>query len=446
MSGEIQTREQAIEFLYSRVDFEKNSASLSASDFKLDRMKGLLAALGNPQDSIPIVHVAGTKGKGSTAGMIASVLQAAGYDIGLFTSPHIERFEERIRINSELIGEDDFIPIVRRLKGVTVGIDAEENAANPTFFELTTALAWLWFATRRVDLAVMEVGLGGRLDSTNVCRPLVSVITTISRDHTHILGTRLEEIAAEKAGIIKCGIPVVSGVTNSRSAAVIQETARSHDCRVFTVGRDFRIETRTRSASQSVTVSTWNGVVEFTLQIAGRHQVDNAATAVATIGCLRDSGWVIPDECVTSGIERFSWPARIETLRESPCVVLDASHNWASTCALLETLQTSDRQRHRTLIFATSKDKDTRGLLRQLLPEFDTIILTEFAAGMRAAPLESLLRQVRELGSISVHSAENPANAYQTSLRITPEAGLICVAGSFFLASEIRKLATAGFG
>lgn len=421
------SREEAVTWLYSRVDFERMSPSLTASDFKLDRMRNLLSCLGNPQEKVPVVHIAGTKGKGSTAAVIGSVLTAAGYSVGLFTSPHIDRFEERIRVSGEEISEDGLTSLVSRLADVALQIDAAGQGLSPTFFELSTALAWLWFSECRTDIAVLEVGLGGRLDSTNICQPEVSVITTISRDHTHILGTRLADIAREKAGIIKAGVPVVTGVADREALPVISDVASDHGCRLIVV--------EPGSAPANVPPDA-----DRLLAALGAHQRHNACVAMSAVRELAQRGWNIPAGAIEQGLRSPSNPVRIERLGENPAVIVDAAHNWISAGALVETVQALPANGKRVLIFGTSTDKDVRGLCRRLFPHFDAVILTRYESTQRGISLEALTSIASAVSARSVHSAKDPASAWQAAQDICPENGLICVAGSFFLAAEIRRL------
>ena len=432
----IRSRDDAIAFLYSRIDYERTSASLSASDFKLDRMRNLLERVGNPHLKTPVVHIAGTKGKGSTAGMISRGLRDAGYRVGLFTSPHVDRFEERIQVGGVPISEQMLIGLAGQLQSVTLRIDAESEGLNPTFFELTTALAWLAFAEDRTDIAVLEVGLGGRLDSTNLCQPVTTVITTISRDHTHILGSRIEEIAREKAGILKPGVPVVSGVSEPAANRVIAATADRLGCQLARLDQNILIN----NVSGSVASVCWSDARHAVLPIASglRHQLRNAATACATLQTLRDLGWKISDEAIQSGIERGRPECRLQLISQSPLILLDAAHNWASAGALKQAMSLYPDQ-NRVLVFSTSRDKDADGLLRRLLPCFQTIVLTEFQSSPRATPVEELAATIRSIASQPVHLRKNSGDAIQAARILCPRDGLVCVAGSFFLAAEIRS-------
>ena len=427
---QITSREEAIAWLYSRVDYERMSPSLTASDFKLDRMRNLLRCLGNPQENVPVVHIAGTKGKGSTAAVISSILQEADYSVGLFSSPHIDRFEERIRVSGRDISEEGLIALVNRLAGVAQGIDAMGQGLSPTFFELTTALAWLWFCECQVDIAVLEVGLGGRLDSTNICNPEVSVITTISRDHTHILGTRLSEIAREKAGIIKSRIPVVTGVADAESLMVISEIAAGMDAALSMVTPSGSRKDRDATGSPHHTGAA----------VGSRHQRQNVNVALAALVELEQRGWKISKDAIERGLRAPASPVRIERLSENPTVLVDAAHNWISAGALIETIQDLPINGKRVLIFGTSRDKDVSGLCRRLYPHFDAIILSRYESSQRGISIEALASLSSAVTDRPIHTRKDPADAWQAALQVCPEDGLICVAGSFILAAEIRRI------
>jgi dihydrofolate synthase / folylpolyglutamate synthase len=440
MTTSVQTADEAIAFLYSRIDYERISASLSASDFKLERMRTLLSHLGDPHEVTPVVHIAGTKGKGSTGAMIAAALTASGYRTGLFTSPHLERFEERIRIDAEPIPESPFVELVNELIDATRAIDALPGGMGPTFFELTTALAWLWFAKSHADIAVLEVGLGGRLDSTNLCRPELTVITTISRDHTHILGSRLSEIAAEKAGIIKHGIPVVSGVKANEARPVIREFAECHAAPFSEIDRDFSYEITTTDSGDVSRIHSSDGDFKFSTGTRGTHQTHNAAVATEALCQLRRRNWSIDNATIQTSIANVRCPARIEIVNANPTLVIDAAHNWASVAALLQTIETLGVPGRRVLIFAASRDKDVRGLLRRLVTQFDTVILTQFQSSPRTVTIDELQPMVAEVTTRSVHTRPSAETALQLAQELCPDDGLICIAGSFYLAVEMRRL------
>ena len=300
------TYDEALSFWYGRVNFEVRAAN--PSDLKLERMRALLRLLDDPHDRVRLVHVTGTKGKGSTCAMLASILGAAGYRVGLFTSPHLEHVEERIQVDGAPISHaelaarmDEVAPAVREIeKCAALGI---------TFFEIGTALGFLHFCRRRCDIAIIEVGLGGRFDSTNACHPLVSVITNVGFDHTAQLGNTLEQIAFQKAGIIKPRVPVVSGVTQDGPRKVVRQVAAKMNAPLW------EIESFSPTAKGK------------TLGLRGAHQVVNASVALVAIARLRDAGLVVPDSAITRGLAEVQWPARIELIASRPTIILDTAHN-----------------------------------------------------------------------------------------------------------------------
>jgi dihydrofolate synthase / folylpolyglutamate synthase len=439
-------------FLQSRIDYERTiPAPYSHRTFKLERMRELLAALGNPHNRLPVVHVAGTKGKGSTAAMIAASLHAAGCRVGLFSSPHLERVEERIAINGEPFPPDQLALLAERARPLVEAMDrvAEVDAGcGPTYFEIVTALAFCRFAAENVDCAVLEVGLGGRLDSTNVCQPLVSVITSISFDHVQQLGATLEAITAEKAGIIKPATPVVSGVIQPEPQRVIATTAQSCNSPVRQIGRDFqfayrpprRLEVADAQGHMDFVDETPGGfdrVTDLTLGLLGPHQAANAAVAMATLGEMRRQGWVIPLPAVREGLAKVRWPARMELIRRRPAIVLDAAHNVASVEALLETLDQSFSARRKLLVFATSRDKDVRGMLELLAPRFDCLMLSRYGNNARGAPVEDLELLAREMTQAPVQGYPDLKTAWRAASAWLQPDDLLVITGSFFIAAEM---------
>lgn len=445
----------ALDFLKSRIDYERTSTvPYGRRDFRLDRMVELLDRLGNPQDALKIVHVAGTKGKGSTAAMIANVLQAAGYRTGLYSSPHLDRVEERVMIDGEICPAAALADLVEHIQPVVAAMDAQSchdtlDANRPTYFEIITSLALMRFSQERVGAAVLEVGLGGRLDSTNVCHPLVSVITSISFDHTQQLGTTLAAIAGEKAGIIKPSKPVVSGVLAAEPRDVVAATARKHDCPLRQLGTDFEfsyrpprnlerahacgeMDFRYRAAGTDL---AWDNLA---LHLTGEHQAANAAVALATLVELGRQGWNIPLSAVRQGLAEVRWPARIEVLRRRPTVVLDAAHNVASIEALVRVLDESFSPSKRLVVFASTRDKDIRGMLRVLLPRFDCVIFTRYSSNPRGADPAELDAWAAELSPIARHVCADPAAAWKRATQLGGTDHLICITGSFFIAAEMR--------
>jgi len=322
-------------------------------------------------------------------------------------------------------------------------IESEPGRVSPTYFELATALAWQHFRSNRVEWAVLEVGLGGRLDATNLCQPLVSVITSISRDHTRLLGSELAEIAREKAGIIKPGVPLVCGVEQPEAVVAIEDVAAECGAEVWQLGREIQLEyDRPKHVARvSTPCRTWP---EIPVPLPGRHQSANTALAVAAIDLASQDITSVPVEVACDAIGRLEWPVRIETIGQDPTIIVDAAHNWASLGALIDTLESdhpaqADSSR-RVLIFATSRDKDVDGSLRRLLPHFDTVILTQFQDNPRAVPVATLHRRVRELFDVPAHATSDPAAAWHLARRLAGRDDLVCVTGSFFIAAEIREL------
>ncbi len=459
-------RGEAMQFLLGRIDYERATAApYPARDFRLDRMHELLRRLGNPHQKYPTIHVAGTKGKGSTAAMTAAILSAAGHRTGLYTSPHLDQLEERIVIDGECCTSDQLVSLIDRLRPIVESLDLlpslhSDGSANgapsplsaPTWFEITTAMALLHFASEKVDIAVIEVGLGGRLDSTNVIQPLVSIITSISFDHMKQLGSTLAAIAGEKAGIIKPGVPVISGVMDPEARHAIDAVRREKHSPLVQLGNDFDFRYRPpRDLDQTASA----GEIDFflpagdespryeslQLSLLGRHQAANAAVSLATIEQLRLAGWQIPESAIRRGLSEVRWPARVEVVERQPTVVLDAAHNAASVASLLQTLDESfSPTAPRLLIFATTQDKQVREMLELLLPRFDRVLLTRYTTNPRSVPLDELATLAASLSPIPHELCETPAaHAKRRTRTYTTPAHLVCATGSFFLAAELRN-------
>jgi dihydrofolate synthase/folylpolyglutamate synthase len=426
-------------------------------------MRRILDLLDNPQNRLPTVHIAGTKGKGSTAIMLAEILASAGIRVGLYTSPHVEAFEERMQVAGQRPTPDQILSLVRRVQTAVSSCESSATAPfSPTFFEVTTALAWQFFEMQHAEIVVLEVGLGGRLDSTNVCAPIACVLTTISRDHTQLLGSTLTQIACEKAGIVKRKIPVISGVQAKEAQVAIFEKCREQQAELWQLGRDFNYAHSYRGCRKFGLTELGTGLTNFgtvdvetpgerwtsmPLTLAGEHQAHNAAVALATIQKLRQLGWCISREAAQIGLARVRWPMRIEVVAQRPTVIVDAGHNWESVSALGRTLEESfalpscERPTaRRVLVFAATKDKDVVGIARQLLPHFDAVILTRYLKNPRAVPPRTLLRLIQSVSDIPCHVATTPTEAWQCARRITSSKDLICVTGSFFIAAEMREL------
>jgi dihydrofolate synthase/folylpolyglutamate synthase len=495
IKNNVPPQEGPLRFLMGRINYERSLSMPDAEEaFKLDRMRALLRQLGDPQNRLSIIHVAGTKGKGSTAAMMAAVLSRAGYRAGLFTSPHLDRVEERIVVEGQPCSSEEFAALVEQVRPAVETLDGAAAQSNPpeqgpTYFEILTAGAFCHFVRRKVDVVVLEVGLGGRLDSTNVCTPLISLITSISFDHVKQLGHTLAAIAAEKAGIIKRGVPVVSGVTADEPRAVVRDVARRNGCRLTELGVDFDVEYHSpQRLEQSPALAHFDfrcragtPVAGIALGLLGRHQAANAALVWAAVNELRQQGWTIPEAAVRRGLAEVVWPARVEVVARRPTVVLDAAHNAASVAALVEALAESFAARRRWLIFATTQEKDLRGMLERLRGQFDEVIFTRYLNNPRGVPPDQLQTLAAELFSAGLpveegsgaaddpalpagrgsgaetglplplasegpgartartRIAPTPAEAWDFVHRLATPDDLICVTGSFFIAAEMRR-------
>ena len=442
--------QEALVFLYGRLNYERTGMPRIPAELRLGRMRRLLRALGDPQDALEIIHVAGTKGKGSTSALIASALSASGRRTGLFCSPHLHRLEERFRIDGREASREELISLVGEIRPAVARFDSSSTHhrhRGPTFFEITTAMGLLHFARCRADAVLLEVGLGGRLDSTNCVRPLLSVLTSISFDHTRQLGNTLGAIASEKAGIIKRGRPCISGVTGDEAREAIRRVAEARKSPIREIGQDFAYRFRAPKApvnepqSGLVEVSTWRSESrEFALPLLGPHQAHNAAVAVAAIDALAETGRDVSDEQIARGWSKLTWPARVEVLGRDPWIVIDGAHNVASAAALAETLRCCLPDLSRTLIFGTTREKDLGGQLDELLPLFSRAIATKYLENPRSVPPEEIASAIADRSGLPTITAESPEAALRSAREITPASGLIVVTGSLFLAAESRAI------
>lgn len=441
-----------LDYLYGRLNYEKLGMPRIPTELRLGRMRRLMRLLGDPQAGLKIIHIAGTKGKGSTAAMLGSALTAAGIRTGLYASPHLHRLEERFQIDGVPIAAANLIDLVDEVRAAVDRLEADDSdhrSLGSTFFEITTAMGLLHFARRRAGVVVLEVGMGGRLDSTNIVRPAVSVLTSIGFDHTRQLGDTLGAIAGEKAGILKRGRPAVSGVREEEPRRAIHRIAGRRRSPLREVGVDFQYEffpprpPLDRPTPGRVAVRTWRtdwGIL--TLPMLGMHQAANAATALAALDALAEVGpgpAVGPDDAAR-GFAALRWPARVEVMAEAPWLVVDGAHNVASAEALARTLGDCLPRLPRTLVFGTSRDKDLHGQLRALLPWFDRLIMTRYLENPRAVPPEQAAAAVREIDGRDAAIAASPEEALDLARRVTPAEAIICVTGSLFLAAEARAI------
>jgi len=427
----------ALEYLYSFVDFSMQKVdTYSPARFKLERMYALVESLGNPQKAFPSIHVAGTKGKGSVSALCASALREAGYRVGLYTSPHLDDYAERIQVDGEIITHTDLVEIVEEIKPYVAGIP------ELTTFEITTALAFMYFAKRKVTAAVIEVGLGGRLDATNVVVPEVSVITSISYDHTYLLGDTLTEIAGEKSGIIKVGIPVVSSPQEEEARVVIEKVAQDHASQLIQVGRDILFEEITHSL-EGQTFRVWlsekseKDSVILSIPLLGPHQMDNAATAYATLDVFNQKGYKITQNDIFCGFKNVFWPGRFEIIRLSPLVVLDCAHNRDSAYKLRLTLEEFFPGKGILLIFGASEDKDIQGMFIELMPLVKEMIFVK-SFHPRAIEPSKLVDIVQPFGH-PYQIIEQISEALEKAAHLAGDNLVVLVTGSIFVVAEARK-------
>ncbi len=417
--------EETVEFLYQ----------LQWHGMRMDLapISRLLDAVGRPHESYAVLHVGGTNGKGSTAAMLASILCEAGYSVGLYTSPHLVDFTERIRINGRPIAADDVVALTEELRA-RMPADVE-----PTFFEFTTAMAFLAFAAARVEIAVIEVGMGGRLDATNVVRPLVSVITNVDLDHQRYLGDTITAIAEEKAGIIKPGVPVVTAAAHPAALAVLGARAAERGSPLTVIGRDVHV------TGASPAAFSYHGLTQhmggLTCPLLGRHQVANASAVLAAVEHARAQGLAIPIDAVWRGLANVRWEGRLEVIRSRPRLVVDGAHNAAGAAALADFLD-GERRAGRigrlVVVFGILADKDLHAIIDRVGSLADEIVLTE-PAYHRAAPVDALLDAASSL-AVPVRGAPSVASALEeVEARLAP--GDWCViTGSLYTVGEVKAI------
>jgi dihydrofolate synthase/folylpolyglutamate synthase len=397
----------------------------------LATMTTLMVRLGMPQTRYRTLHIAGTNGKGSTAAMAAAMLQAAGYRVGLYTSPHLVEFRERIRVNGEMIAELQVARLTEQLQALC------QPDLSPTFFEYTTAMAFQHFADLGVDVAVLEVGLGGRFDATNVVTPMACAVTTISLDHQEYLGKTRSSIAFEKAGIIKPGVPVVVGRLEDDAWRTIERVARERQAPVFRLNEDFRTEGETpQQFSYRGPGMRYDGL---TCALGGRHQLDNAACALALLGAAAPQGMTVTVEAVRAGLRGVNWAGRLEVVDHRPTILVDGAHNPAAAMAVADYLTRSNRShpsRPVVLVLGMMRDKDHRGFVEPLRGLVDEVVLTQ-ADLPRSATAQELQASLEGLLS-HPHVVSSLSDAMALARQLATPEGLVCVTGSLMLVGECK--------
>lgn len=415
--------------------------SRQARLYNLERISQLLTQLGNPHRQLQVVHVAGSKGKGSTAALIASILTHAGYKTGLFTQPHLMTPRERCRIDSRLISEEEFAQYVERLKPAIEAMGESESVGHVSFFEIYTALAFSYFADNKVDLAVIEVGLGGRLDATNVVDPLVSVITPISLEHTAILGDTHEAIAKEKAEIIKPNRPVVLAPQLPEAQAVFEGVAAERDAPIDAVGRDIHLKRKDWHINgQTFDLTTLSACYsDLFLPLLGEHQAVNAATAVACIERICQEGYKVPRHSIYDGLKEVRWAGRMQVVGRSPVILLDGAHSSTSAEALCSAIREVFRYNRLILVVGLMRDKDLYTIGQIFCLFADEIITTQAFDNPRVVPAEEIMGAWSEFGS-NFHVCPNVCEAIPLAQSIATASDLICIAGSIYIVGEAMKV------
>jgi len=426
----------ALDYILSFADYER--APRSSLVFDLRRIEALLARLGNPQEKAKSVHIAGTKGKGSTAAMIASILTQAGYRTGLYTSPHLLSFTERIQVDGRPVTEGAFGRLVEVLKPEVEAVNKSSTLGELTTFELLTALAFTYFETRKVDYQVLETGLGGRLDATNVVKPEVCVITSISFDHMDVLGDTLTQIATEKAGIIKSGSVVVCSLQSPESMKVIEEICRERGARLVSIGDEVNWHQKDFSSEgQSFQLTGITGKYDLYISLLGEHQLENAATAVVSAEVLAELGTKISPRSIITGLGQLEWPGRLQILQQEPWVVVDGAHNADSARRLAEALERYFDFDQLILIFGASADKNIAGMVAELAPTSSTVIVTR-SQHPRAVEPARLAGEFSK-GGITPIVTENVTSAVELALDRATPGDLICATGSLFIVAEVME-------
>ena len=401
----------------------------------LGTIRNILKGLGNPQNRFPSIHIAGTNGKGSIASGIASILKASGYRVGLYTSPHLVRFNERIQTNGKEISNTRVAGAYNAVRNVHYG------PREPTFFEFATAMALHEFSEQQVDWGIIETGMGGRLDATNIIKPSVCVISNISLEHKSYLGNTIAEISAEKGGIIKRGIPVVTGVRQKRAVSTIEGIARSKRAPLFRFGKDFRIRRNPdRGFNYHGLKNSWK---DLNTNLIGRHQVDNAAITLAVCEILKQQGATITENSLRQGIGNIQWPGRLEVVSQKPMIILDGAHNLVAARTLAHFLATEIHPKRIVMVLGMLDDKPYKAMLQSLVPQCAKLVLTRPVIDRALSP-EALFEEARHLNQ-HIDLLPDVESAVKHAVQSAGSRDVVCIAGSLYVVGEAKQ-ALAGMG
>jgi len=432
-----------MKYLFDCTDYERQQKMrYNVTTFNLDRMEGLLKSVGNPHKKIKTIHIAGTKGKGSTATMLARMIEANAYKVGLYTSPHVTTLHERIAVNSKMITEREMLGLVNRIHAPIEKLNKKDKA--PTFFEIITAMAFMHFVDKKVDLAIIETGLGGRLDSTNVIAPAVVGITSISLDHQNLLGDTIDSIAKEKAGVIKAGIPVVTVDQDPKAMRVLKREASAVNAPFSVTGRDIDFSYRFESSREHgphtrICVTTPTSRFEhLRVPLPGEHQAINCGLALAMLDKLKDEGYEIDDEKAVAGLKTVSMVGRMELICQDPRIIIDAAHNAASIKALIQAIGQHIPYDSMIVIFGCNTDKDVHGMLTQLQYGADKVVFTRSNSPKAVYP-QDLADMYTEICGKMCQTAITVTEAVRTARSAISREDLICIAGSFYLVGQAKE-------
>jgi dihydrofolate synthase/folylpolyglutamate synthase len=432
---------KAMRYLFGKTDYEKQRhVRYNVTTFNLARMERLLSRVGRPQTKIHAVHIGGTKGKGSTATMLAKMLEANGYRVGLYTSPHVVHLHERIMVNSKMISDSEMLGLLNRVHGAVEKMSKNDP---PTFFEIMTALAFMHFVDKQVDVAIIETGLGGRLDSTNVLRPKVIGITSLSIDHQRQLGTTIDSIAKEKAGIFKRGVPVVTVEQEPAAMQVLKTEALAAKAPLSVTGADidfsYRFETsREHGPHTRICLTTPTSRFEhLRVPVYGKHQAINCGLALAMLDKLKTTGYEIDNEKAAKGLHKVTLAGRMEMICDDPRIMIDGAHNAASIRALIHAIGQNIPYDSMVVIFGCNSDKDIRGMLQQLQYGADKVIFAR-SNSPKAVPPQDLADMYTEICGKMCQTAVSLGEALRLAASAVGKGDLICITGSFYLIGQAK--------
>jgi len=432
---------QALDYLFARTDYEKQERlRYNVTTFSLNRMQKLLSLLGNPHKKIHTVHIAGTKGKGSTATMLARMLEANGYKVGLYTSPHVVHLHERITVDSKMISDSEMCGLLNR---VYAPVEKMSKTDSPTFFEIMTALAFMYFLDKAVDIAVIETGLGGRLDSTNVIKPKVVGITSLSIDHQHLLGNDIDSIAKEKAGVFKRGVPIITVQQEPSVMRVLKSQATAVKAPLSVTGSDIDFSQRFETSREygphtRICLTTPTSKFEhLRVPLHGRHQAINCGLALAMLDKLKSAGYKIDNDKAAEGLRKVSLAGRMEMIWDDPRVMIDAAHNAASIKALIHAIGQNIPYDSMVVIFGCNADKDVKGMLQRLQYGADKVIFTRSHSAKAMSP-EDLAEMYTEICGKMCQTASTLGQALQLAKNAVSKEDLICITGSFYLIGQAK--------